>query len=180
MSIRLAAAALLAPLLLTCLVAPRVTPAAVFLETSVESVARASDAVVRGQVVSRSSFFTQDRRTILTEVVVEVAEAWKGTPGERVRVIVPGGRVGDLAQRVDAAPGFADGEEVVVFLSRRGDFFELNGLAIGKFRVEGGEAVPELGNILFQGPAVKAGERRVGAMPFEELRRRVAGAGVER
>jgi len=176
MSIRLAPAALLAALLMS----PPVTRAAVFLETSVESVARASDAVVRGRVESRSSFFTQDRRTILTEVVVSVAEAWKGAPGERVRIIVPGGRVGDLAQRVDAAPGFADGEEVVVFLSRRGDFFELNGLAIGKFRVEGAEAVPELGNILFQGPGVKAGERRVGVMPFEELRRRVAGAGVER
>ncbi len=160
--------------------APSRTPAAVFLETSVETVARASDAVVRGRVVSRSSFFTRDHRTILTEVVVEVAEAWKGAPGARVRIIVPGGQVGDLAQRVDAAPPFEDGEEVVVFLSRRGDFFELNGLALGKFQVSGGDAVPALEGIHFQGRTLAAGERAIGPMRLVELQRRVGDAEVSR
>ncbi len=156
--------------------APAVASAAMFLETSVEDVARASDAVVRGRIERRTSFFTRDGRTILTEVTVVVADAWKGTPGARVRIVVPGGRVGTLAQRVDAVPALPVGEEVVVFLSRRADFWELNGLALGKFRLEAGRAVPDLARVAFQGPSVRAGEKRVGEMPVDELRRRVAGA----
>lgn len=166
----------LVALIAAALAAPPVVPAAVFLETSVEDVARTSDAVLRGRVASRTSFFTRDRRAILTEVVIVVAEAWKGAPPAEVRVIVPGGTVGDLAQRVDAVPSFRDGEDAVVFLSRRGEHWELNGFALAKYRVDGARAVPDLRGALFQGSAVKPGERRVGEMDVGELRRRVAEA----
>jgi hypothetical protein len=156
--------------------APAVASAAVFLETSVEEVSRVSDAVVRGRVEKRTSFYSRDRRTILTWVEISVSSAWKGAPGERVRVIVPGGRVGNLAQRVDAAPGFVEGEEVVVFLSRRADFWELNGLALGKFAVRDGQAVPELAAVEMRAKVLGAGERRVEEMALDELQRRVAGA----
>jgi hypothetical protein len=155
---------------------PAVAAAAVFLETSVEEVSRASDAVVRGRVEKRTSFWSKDHRTIDTEVEIAVTSVWKGAPGTRVRIVVPGGRMGDLAQRVDAAPAFADGEEVVVFLSRRADFWELNGLALGKFAVRDGQAVPELAGAEIRPKALTAGERRVEEMALDELRRRVAGA----
>jgi hypothetical protein len=156
--------------------APAVATAAVFLETSGEEQARASDAVVRGVVEKRTSFWSNDHRTIRTEVEISVASAWKGAPGARVRVVVPGGQVGDLAQRVDAAPGFSDGEDVVVFLSRRRAFWQLSGLALGKYAVRAGRAVPDLGGAQVQPRALRAGERRVEEMALDELRRRVAGA----
>jgi hypothetical protein len=157
--------------------APAAAAAAVFVETSVEEVSRTADAVVHGKVVRQASSWSEDRRTIHTEVEISVASAWKGAPGATVRVVVPGGRVGDLAQRVDAAPAFRHGEDVVVFLSRRADFWELNGLALGKFEVRGGRAVPEVSVAEARPRPLRAGERRVEEMALDELRRRVEGAG---
>lgn len=154
--------------------------ASVFRSASVEDVARASDAVVQGRVERRESFATSDGRTFLTWVEIAVASAWKGAPGARVRVLVPGGTVGGLAQRVDGAPEFRDGEEVVVFLSRRADFWELNGLALGKYEVVAGRAVPDLAGVDLAPAPLRAGERAVGAMALDELQRRVAGAGSAR
>ena len=171
-----AAAAIVASLL----VIPSPASASTFRATSVEEVARASDAVVRGKVERRESFATADGRTFLTWVEIGVASAWKGAPGSRVRVLVPGGQVGRLAQRVDGAPEFRDGEEVVVFLSRRADFWELNGLALGKYEVVAGRAVPDLASVDLAPTPLRAGERAVGAMALDELQRRVAGAGSAR
>ena len=86
--------------------------AAVFRSATVEEAARTSDAVVRGRVEKRTSRFSKDGSRIVTDVVVSVASAWKGHPGTRVTVTVPGGEIGDVGQWVDAAPTFADAEEV--------------------------------------------------------------------
>ena len=159
---------------------PLSAAASVFRSASVEEVARASDAVVHGRVERRESFATRDGRTFLTWVEIGVTSAWKGVPGARVRVLVPGGQVGRLAQRVDGAPEFQDGEEVVVFLSRRADFWELNGLALGAYHVRQGRAAPDLSGVDLAPASLRAGERAVGEMALDELRRRVAGAGSER
>lgn len=146
--------------------------AATFVATSVEEVARTSDAVVRGRVVSTAARPTRDGR-IVTEVEVAVDAAWKGAPGATVRLVVPGGRLPGVAMRVDAAPAFEEGEEVVVFATRRGAAWHVNGLALGKYRVAGGEARPALGGAAVLPRALRAGERRVGAMSVAELERRV-------
>jgi hypothetical protein len=172
-----AAAALLAALLAAL---PGTSRGSVFPETSVEEVARASDAVVRGRVERRASLASRDGRTFRTEVEVTVSSAWKGTPGPRVRVVVPGGAVNGLVQRVDGAPTFAEGEEVVLFLSRRGDFWQVSGLALGKYRVAADRAVPDLSGVVLAPAAVAAGERAVAEMSLLELRARVDAAGAAR
>ena len=149
--------------------------AATFVVPSVEEMARSSDAVVRGHVLGTASRETRDGR-IVTEVEVVVDDAWKGAPDGTVRLVVPGGRVGRLAMKVDAAPVFADGEEVVVFLSRVGVGWHVNGHALGKYRVERGEARPGLGDARVLPRAIAPGERRVGPMAIEELERRVRAA----
>ncbi len=154
-------------------------PAAVatFAATSVEEVARGSDAVVRGRVAATAARATKDGR-IVTEVEIAVREAWKGVPEATVRVVVPGGRLPHLAMRVDAAPTFEAGEDVVVFLSRGGKRWYVNGLALGKFRVDGPEARPGLGGaaVLPRAVPLPGGERQVGPMPVAELERRVRAA----
>ncbi len=157
--------------LLIALAAPAF--AATFVAMSVEEVARSSDAVVRGRVLSTTSRFTRDGRRIVTDVEIGVESAWKGAPETTVRIVVPGGRVGSIAQWVDAAATFEDGEEVVVFLARRGAVFRVMGQALGKYRVDGAEARPALAGADVLPRAILTGERAVGPMPVAELERRV-------
>ncbi len=165
---------------LLCAVAPASASAATFAATSVEEVARGSDAVLRGRVVSTAARATRDGR-IVTDVEIAVADAWKGARPDTVRVVVPGGRLPGVAMRVDAAPTFVAGEEVVVFVSRgRGadGSWRGNGLALGKWRVAGADAHPASAGaaVLPAARPLAAGERQVEPMPVAELERRVRAA----
>jgi hypothetical protein len=153
------------------------TPAAAttFLAASVEEIARSSEAVVRGRVVATAARATDDGR-IVTDVDVAVASAWKGATEDTVRLVVPGGSLGWIALRVEGAPTFEPGEEVVVFAGREGRAWRVNGYALGKYRVVRGEARPALSGATVRPRALSAGERGVGPMPVAELERRVRGA----
>src|SRR5262249_49713828 len=77
------------------------------------------------------------QKIITTRVVIEVTDVLKGAPAKTITLVEPGGQVGDIAQRVDGVAEFVPGEEVMVFLDRRGgDICGVNGMAQGKFRVE--------------------------------------------
>ncbi len=143
------------------------------MTTSVEEVARSSDAVVRGRVVSSAARLTRDGRRVVTEVEIAVASAWKGATEATVRLVVPGGSTGTIAMWVDAAPTFEPGEEVVVFLARQGATWGVMGHALGKYRVEGQGARPALEHADVIPRALAAGERASGPMPISELERRV-------
>jgi hypothetical protein len=142
---------------------------------TVEDLTRSSDAVVRGKVASVSARWSEDQRRIFTYVEVERASVWRGAAPARVTVLVPGGVVGNIGQRVDGAPGFAKGEEVVVFLSSAEvGAFRVTGLAQGKFSVQSGAARPQLTRVSFVPRAsLRAGERLAEEMDVAELERRV-------
>ena len=150
--------------------------AAQFRSASVEEAARSSDAVVRGRVEHRASRFLEDGNRIVTDVEIAVSSTWKGNPGARVVVTVPGGVVGDVGMWVDAAPVLDDGEEVVLFLSRRGPRWHVNGLALGKFGVAGADARPQVPPEGMVRSAIRAGELTIQPLPVAELERRVRAA----
>jgi hypothetical protein len=144
---------------------------------SVEGLTRASDAVVHGQVRRLSTTLSPDGRRIFTLVELEVGAALRGEPARVIQLIVPGGVSGAIGQRVDGAPAFAEGEEVVVFLHRaEADSYRVTGLAQGKFSVAGPQARPDLSHLQFVARQVPAGERAVEPMPVAELERRVRSA----
>ncbi len=148
--------------------------AAVAPEVSVEELARDADAVVRGTVTSATPRWAPDGRHIHTRVSLRRLSTWRGAPASEIAVDVPGGTVGDVAQVVSGAPSFQDGEEVVVFLRAAGaGRWRVLGLALGKFRVEGGIAVPQLAGLRLERAPLRSSERRVEAMPVDELERRV-------
>ena len=163
-------------LALLLLVAALPAAAAQFRSATVEEAARTSDAVVRGRVEHRTSRYTEDGSRIVTDVEVAVASAWKGSPGTRVVVTVPGGEVGDVGMWVDAAPVLADGEEVVLFLVQRGARWHVNGYALGKFHVERDEARPQVPPERMARVAARAGERPISPTAISELERRVRSA----
>jgi hypothetical protein len=152
--------------------------ASVARPASVEELARGSDAVVRGRVVSLSARRSSDGKRISTYAEVETDSVWRGNAPARLTVVVRGGVVGDIGEKVFGAPTFSQGEEVVVFLGKTDrSFYRVRGLAQGKFSVADGQARPDLSGLTFaERPALRAGERRAEAMSVGELERRVRAA----
>lgn len=124
---------LLPAVLLLCLSAGATT----MLRVDVPELTRSADAIVQGTVRRMESRWSGDGRRIVTDVEIQVAEALKGQPGDTVLVTLPGGRMGELGQKVSGEASFAPGEEVVVFLQRRGpQAFRVSAMAQGKYQVQ--------------------------------------------
>lgn len=110
----------------------------------VETLTAASDLVVHAQVVAQSSAYGVGGGQIFTTVVLRPIATWKGDPAGEVRVLIPGGVVGDLAQSVAGMAVFHEGEEVVVFLQRSpGNVFGMQGMSLGKFAVGAPAGLPK-------------------------------------
>jgi hypothetical protein len=110
------------------------------LRVDLPELARNSDAVVHG-------------------VVRRVESRWSG---DKLRVTQPGGRVGDIGQVVHGLASFTAGEEVVVFLEKRGArAFRVAAMAQGKYQVQragdgkSAMAVPEPSEALLLDPATR-------------------------
>jgi hypothetical protein len=164
------------PLLLAALAAAQAMPvrASQAFEVSVETLAREYDLVVRGRVGAVRSSWSEAGGRIFTVAEVAPSAAWRGRPPATLRVLVPGGVVGRIGQRVDGAPTFVRGEDVVLFLApAEAGFHRVSGLAQGKFTVVGDEARPDRSGIQFVGNRVGPGQRAAGPMPVAELERRV-------
>ncbi len=103
----------------------------------------AADAIVVAQVVSAVSRLEDGRRAIRTEVELRVQETWKGLPNgpaSTIKIVQPGGVVGDLEMRVHGLPTFPVTEQSVLFLNARNPRhedlgFRLTGLGQGKRRL---------------------------------------------
>jgi hypothetical protein len=150
--------------------------AAMMKAATVEAGARSSEAVIRGVVERLAPRYSDDGSAIVTDVTIAVTSAWKGkhADGERVVVTIPGGEIGGYGEVNDGAPEFTEGEEVVVFLNRRGPRWHVNGRAMGKFHVEAGVAAPGAGQVeILPGAGKPQAEAWIGPMTVDELERRV-------
>jgi len=132
MTLRTPLSTLLAAALLIGLPAAATT----MLRIELSELAQTSDTVVHGTVRRLESRWSGDRTRIVTDVEIQVTETLKGQAGSTVLVVQPGGRVGDIGQVVHGLASFSEGEEVVVFLERRGtSAFRVTGMAQGKYQV---------------------------------------------
>ncbi len=136
--------------------------ASTILKQAVEELARKSAVIARGRVVRAQSRWSGDGMRIITDVELAVSETLKGSPGARVRVTQPGGRVGDIAQTVSGLAAFSEGEEVLVFLGDpRGGRYLVEGAVQGKYRIDRGSdggllAIPEsVRDVLFLDPKTR-------------------------
>lgn len=75
-----------------------------------------ADAIVVGKVVSSTSRWDSSGRWIVTDSVLEVEKALKGTPTSRLSVVTPGGTVNGVRQETIGVPAFRLGDEHVVFV----------------------------------------------------------------
>jgi len=146
----------------------------------VESLTASADAVVHARVLRMSSAWASGGRQIFTTVVLKALEIWKGEPGAEVTVVVPGGDVGDISQTVQGVAEFQDGEEVVVFLQRRGpSVFAVERLALGKFSIEAEGTMPKRALRDRRGLACQGCRRgEADQLSLDELRARVLGSAL--
>ncbi|GMQ82530.1 MAG: hypothetical protein BMS9Abin05_1984 [Rhodothermia bacterium] len=86
------------------------------LKVTVEDLADVSTSVVHGKTTRVHSYWTQDKRYIMTDVTIQVDGAMKGSALSETVVTIPGGRVGSTLYEVSDMPVFVEGEEVVVFV----------------------------------------------------------------
>ena len=85
---------------------------------ALQSLSTTSAAVITGVVtVTRTEPCSLG---LCTAYTVTVSETWRGPTRQTVVITLPGGRYGDLTQRVAGLPLWSRGDEVVVFLDDEG------------------------------------------------------------
>jgi hypothetical protein len=105
--------------------------------------------IVQGTVRSSRTFWTADRKLILTTTTFEVTERLKGQPSKSIELTTIGGQIGDTILHVAGMPAFHDGESAIVFVERSGAYQTLVGLGQGKFSVENGEVSNAVSDLSF-------------------------------
>jgi len=166
-----------------CVSAARAT---VLVPADLPELSRDAGLIVRGEIESVESRWTEGRRAIETVVTLRVDATLKGSVNPTVQWIVPGGTIGRFRRLVIGAPEFAVGEHVIVFLGGRAPGFPyLIGFGQGVFRVLAtGTATewivvpPPVGATVAAAPVVRGdvGRRPVPLALFEQqIRSMVAG-----
>lgn len=147
---------------------------------SVEELNRHADLVVRATVLEKT-VRRDDQGRIYTEVVLQIAEAWRGKPGgERLTVVHSGGVLGNRAEMAIGQVDYRLGEDVVAFLVRnpRGEPVTV-GMNQGKFHLEPADkqgVVWASNPFHFGVPTDKARAKSTApGLTVEELKRRVQG-----
>lgn len=100
---------------ITLVLFPVQTISAQVAQVSVDELTKLSTSVVHGTAEKIRSYWTDDEKFIMTDVVLRVEGAIKGSGVSETTVTIPGGRVGSRAYEVSDMPVFVEGEEVVVF-----------------------------------------------------------------
>jgi hypothetical protein len=109
-------------------------PAATLQKLSVAEMAQKSTAIVRARVLD--SYAAQHGSIIYTHYRLQVSEWWKGSGGEALEVVTPGGAVGASRQVFSGSPQLVMGGEHVLFLWKGpSGLTHIVGLSQGLFKV---------------------------------------------
>lgn len=146
----------------------------------VGELAKLSQVVVVGEVVSVSMAASDDGARVHTEVEVRVAEVLKGNPSATLKIRMLGGQVGTRVSYLPGAPYFQQGAKVLLFLEERRDkrgWLPI-GMGEGVLTVTGSEvARPAVESFGRTSRPVALAPERVRPIPIAEVRRAIREAG---
>jgi hypothetical protein len=162
---------------LACTLLPHPGRASLLLALDTPAMVERADAIAIVDVASARAAWDDRHERIVSTIDLMVVESWKGaaSPGTRIRVVQPGGTVGDLSLVVFGMARFSQGERALVFLRGPADRARVVGMAQGK-RVLRPGAVP--GSFVVAAPE-RAGASFVGggavaaARPLDEVRAQI-------
>jgi hypothetical protein len=130
----LAAVALCAAFGALGLIAPRVADATLVLALDTPAMAKQADHVAVVDVGSVSAAWDESHEHIFTTIDLTVVESWKGpmAPAMHIKVVQPGGTVGDISMVVFGMTRFTPGERALVFLRGTQSAAGVVGMSQGK------------------------------------------------
>src|SRR3954470_8657952 len=114
-----------------------------------EDLVKRARTIVVGKVTNSRTYWTPDRKLILTDYTIQVDENIKGSSSRTVAVTSIGGRIGDVELHVSGMPSFQQGENAVVFIEESAGRQVVLGLGQGKFTVTNGEVINNVGDLSF-------------------------------
>ena len=167
-------------LLLVLLICSGPVDATQVIYQSPQQMGTESALVVRGRVTDVFSYWNESQTKIFTETVFAVDETYKGSGEPTVRVVQPGGVVGNRRMHVHGALVWKPGEEALLFLepSKTGEH-RVSGFSQGKFNIERDPATgrafivhPSLGGVDIVGAPTsggQAGQPRTDKTPLEQF-----------
>ena len=113
-------------------------PGATLERLSLDDMITRSTTIVRGKVAASWAAYTGS--VIYTHYQIQVSEQFKGTPGDSVEVMLPGGTAKGLSQSFSGSPVLKQGDEFVFFLwTSKGGITWITGLTQGLFSLPPGD-----------------------------------------
>jgi hypothetical protein len=106
---------------------------------NLDTLVKKSNRIVIGKVRSSRTYWSSDRKLILTSTTIDIEETVKGQGAPTVEITTIGGKIGDLTLHVAGMPQFEKDENAVVFVEKSGIYSTVVGLAQGKFSISNGE-----------------------------------------
>jgi hypothetical protein len=158
--------------------------ASVYVALSQDEMVAASDAVVEGHVIGVRSHWNAEKTAIVTDARVQVDESIFGGLPDLMTVRTIGGQVGKIRIQAEGSPTFERGQNVLLFLHRRGDgTFGVYSEQFGQYLLvadaAGGKTAvsavsPEVRILNKRGVA----EPRPKSLPAEELKEQIRQAAI--
>jgi hypothetical protein len=134
-----------------------------------EDLVRRAHSIVVGKVTGTRTYWSADRKLILTSYTIQIAENIKGPASTMVEVTSVGGKIGNLELYVSGMPSFQQGENAVVFIEQSGAYQMVLGLRQGKFTVTNGQVANDAGELSF--PDGRPGSSL--KMPLQDFKDRI-------
>jgi hypothetical protein len=108
--------------------------ASLVLALDLPTMVQRADHIAVVDVGAVTAAWDEKHERILTTIDLAVVESWKGpmAPSSHVKVVQPGGSVGDIQMTVFGMPAFATGERSLVFLRGAPTAASVVGMAQGK------------------------------------------------
>jgi len=114
-----------------------------------EDLVKKAQTIVIGKVTGARTYWSTDKKFILTDYTIEIDESMKGQAARSIAVTTIGGKIDDLELYVSGMPSFQKGENAVVFVEQSGAYQTVVGLGQGKFTITNGEVANSVGDLSF-------------------------------
>src|SRR5215471_17094863 len=114
-----------------------------------EDLVKKANRIVVGKVSNGRTYWSADRKLILTNYTIQIDENIKGQASKTIEVTTVGGKIGDVELYVSGMPAFENGENAVVFVEQSGAYQTVVGLGQGKFTVTNGEVSNNVSDLSF-------------------------------